>query len=64
MLPRGVFESRAGSTNVAYYVVGQAQAGWNKDPRGGGGGPTYVQYPSKYVSSELSGAYANAAKQR
>jgi len=51
-------------TNVAYYVVGQAQAGWNKDPRGGGGGPTYVQYPSKYVSSELSGAYANAAKQR
>jgi hypothetical protein len=42
-------------TNVGYYVVEQAQAGWNKNPR-------YVQYPSKYVSSKLADAYANAAK--
>ena len=41
-------------TNVAYYVVEQSQRGWNKDPR-------YVQYPSKYVSSKLKDAYANAA---
>ena len=42
-------------TNVAYYVVDQAQRGWNKDVR-------YVNYPSKYVSSKLGAAYANAAK--
>lgn len=41
-------------TDVAYYVVEQAQAGWNKNPR-------YVQYPSKYVSSKLGDAYSNAA---
>lgn len=42
-------------TNVAYYVVGQSQQGWNKDPR-------YVKYPSKYVSNKLADAYDNAAK--
>jgi hypothetical protein len=44
-------------TNVAYYVVGQAQEGWNKEPR-------YVKYPSKYVSSKLDAAYTNAAMTR
>jgi cytochrome c6 len=44
-------------TDVAYYVVEQAQSGWNKNPK-------YVQYPSKYVSSKLSDAYANAANRR
>ena len=42
-------------TNVAYYVVEQAQQGWNKDPK-------YVKYPSKYFSGDLAAAYANAAK--
>ena len=44
-------------TNVAYYVIEQSHAGWNKNPK-------YVQYPSKYVSSKLAGAYANAAMTR
>ena len=42
-------------TDVAYYVVEQAQAGWNNNPK-------YVAYPSKYFSSKLADAYANAAK--
>ena len=39
------FENRLSEddiTNVAYYVVEQAQQGWNKEPK-------YVKYPSKYV---------------
>lgn len=44
-------------TNVAFYVVEQAQAGWNKSPR-------YVNYPSKYVPKGVAEAYANAAKSR
>jgi cytochrome c6 len=34
-------------TNVAFYVVAQAQAGWNKDMQGNPGAPNYVKYPSK-----------------
>ena len=36
--------------DVSYYVVQQAQDGWNKKP-------TYVNYPSKYVSDSLQKAY-------
>ena len=49
-------------TNVAFYVVAQSQAGWNRDMAGEPGAPTYTKYPSKYVKSSLQGAYENAAK--
>mmetsp|Transcript_14229 Transcript_14229/g.43698 ORF Transcript_14229/g.43698 Transcript_14229/m.43698 type:complete len:155 (+) Transcript_14229:95-559(+) len=42
-------------TDAAYYVVYQAQKGWNKEP-------LYAKYPSKYVPGALMNAYANAAK--
>jgi len=42
-------------TDAAYYVVYQAQQGWNKDP-------LYIKYPSKYVPNAIMDAYANAAK--
>ena len=48
-------------TDVAYYVVAQSQAGWNRDVSGERGAPTYVKYPSKYVKASLSAAYENAA---
>lgn len=48
-------------TDVSFYVVAQAQAGWNRDLDGSRGPPVYVKYPSKYVSSGLQGAYQNAA---
>lgn len=51
-------------TDVAFYVVAQAQVGWNRDLAGETGPPSYVKYPSKYVKSTLQGAYQNAAKIR
>lgn len=52
--PMTASKSALGPTMWQYYVVEQSQAGWNKNPK-------YVNYPSKYVSSKLAGAYANAA---
>jgi len=51
-------------TDVAFYVVAQAQAGWNRDVSGERGAPSYTKYPSKYVKGNLQGAYQNAARQR
>ena len=48
-------------TNVAFYVVAQSQAGWNRAMDGEPGAPTYTKYPSKYVKSNLQAAYQNAA---
>ena len=48
-------------TNVAFYVVAQSQAGWNKQMDGNPGAPTYTKYPSKYVRANLNAAYENAA---
>ena len=43
-------------TNVAYYVVEQAQRGWNQNPN-------YVNYPSKYFASPvLMKAYGNVPR--
>ena len=44
-------------TDAAYYVVYQAQQGWNKDP-------LYTKYPSKYVPGAIMNAYANAARSK
>jgi len=42
-------------TDVAYYVIYQSQAGWNKQP-------LYTKYPSKYVPEALMKAYYGTGK--